>query len=422
MIQQNYRLDVQQILRIVLTLWIVYFCALAVLDWWGISDWKGFAREFETLFYYGVQAINGAFILGLVFLQRWRHWSEQIVLPIVIILMAGLPTLTVHIMMRLAPSEPLLSADGMMLRLTPILLTGLLLTAWQYRWLQVLLFCLGLAMLNLASLLLLPAPNLRPQTSFYGGVLITVIQMISLLMVGYITSLLVSRLKTQQQALEAANRQLLNRSTMQEELTISRERNRMARELHDTLAHTLSAVTVQLETAQAYWDVDLATSATILDTSLTATRSGLQETRQALKALRASPLNDMGLALALRQLATDIAERANLKLDLLIPTNLPDLPPAIEQCIYRVAQEATTNVGHHANANLLTVQLTFTPHILLQIRDDGQGFDPQQVTKTGHFGIVGMHERAALVNGTLHVQSQPGQGTTIQLVIEDFLP
>ena len=169
----------------------------------------------------------------------------------------------------------------------------------------------------------------------------------------------------------------------------------MARELHDTLAHTLSALSVQLETAKAYRDVDPAATAAILDTSLAATRSGLQETRQALKSLRASPLEDMGLSLALRQLATETAERANLQLDLSVPTHIPSLPHAIEQCLYRVTQEATANVAYHADARTMTVQLTFNGDILLQVSDDGRGFDPQQAEAAGHFGLVGMRERAA---------------------------
>lgn len=183
----------------------------------------------------------------------------------------------------------------------------------------------------------------------------------------------------------------------------------------------LSALSVQLETAKAYHDVDPATTADILDTSLVVTRSGLQETRQALKALRASPLEDMGLSLALRQLVTETAERANLQLNLSAQTHFPALPHAIEQCLYRVTQEATANVTHHANARTMTVQLTFNGDILLQVSDDGQGFDPQQAEAAGHFGLTGMRERAALVGGILNVISQPGAGTIVKLKIEDFI-
>src|SRR5439155_20678930 len=123
-----------------------------------------------------------------------------------------------------------------------------------------------------------------------------------------------------------------------ESLAVSRERNRMARELHDTLAHTLSGLSVQLETVEAYWDVEPRTAHAMLDRALEATRDGLQETRRALKALRASPLDDLGLGLALRRMAESAVARANIELDLEIPEQVPPLAPDVEHCIYRVAQ------------------------------------------------------------------------------------
>ena len=135
------------------------------------------------------------------------------------------------------------------------------------------------------------------------------------------------------------------------------------------------------------------------------------------KALRASPLEAMGVALALRQIATETATRANLRLKLAVPERLPALAPAVEQCLYRVAQEATANVAYHANAQTLTVQLRCDGGVTLRVGDDGCGFDPQQAEAAGHFGLAGMRERAQLVGGELTVISQPGHGTTIQLTI-----
>lgn len=145
------------------------------------------------------------------------------------------------------------------------------------------------------------------------------------LVVGYFISTLMRMFQQQQAALAQANAQLINYAATQEDLTISRERNRMARELHDTLAHTLSALSVQLETINAYWEVDPAAAQRMLTTALSVTRAGLQETRRALKSLRASPLDDLGLIQALRQIATETATRANLRLNLQIPERLP--PP-----------------------------------------------------------------------------------------------
>jgi signal transduction histidine kinase len=218
-----------------------------------------------------------------------------------------------------------------------------------------------------------------------------------------------------------ANAQLVNYAATLEELTVSRERNRMARELHDTLAHTLSGVAVQLETAKAYWDVDPPAARSLLDKSLDTTRAGLVETRRALKALRASPLDDLGLAQALRQLAVETAARANLALQVAVPDQVAVLSPPAEQCLYRVAQEAVANVAQHAQARTLTVRLTAgssseSPTVLL-VQDDGIGFDADTAAPAGHFGLAGIRERARLVGGELAVTSRQGQGTQVRLSI-----
>jgi two-component system sensor histidine kinase DegS len=97
---------------------------------------------------------------------------------------------------------------------------------------------------------------------------------------------------------------------------------------------------------------------------------------------------------------------------------LPALSPDVEQCIYRVAQEAVTNVVNHANTKNLTVKLEFIEEkVSLIVRDDGIGFDIEKNNKTSHFGLTGMRERAQLIGGDLTIISKPGYGTTIQLTI-----
>jgi signal transduction histidine kinase len=175
---------------------------------------------------------------------------------------------------------------------------------------------------------------------------------------------------------------------------------------------------VQLEAVKAYWDVDSTMAQRLLEQSLAATRDGLQETRRALKALRASPLDDLGLRLALRQLAESAAARANLRLELNLPSAGPTLPKPVEQCIYRVAQEAIANVAHHADARTLRVGLAHEgAQVALTVADDGLGFDPQRAGQAGHYGLAGMRERAALVGGALIIESQRGEGTSVRLRI-----
>jgi len=109
----------------------------------------------------------------------------------------------------------------------------------------------------------------------------------------YCVSLLMDKLRAQRASVEQANLQLRHYAGTLEQLAISRERNRVARELHDTLAHTLTGIIVQLEATKAYWEVDHQTAGTMIQTALDSARAGLQETRRALRALRASPLDEL---------------------------------------------------------------------------------------------------------------------------------
>jgi signal transduction histidine kinase len=146
------------------------------------------------------------------------------------------------------------------------------------------------------------------------------------------------------------------------------------------------------------------------------TRQGVQEVRRSLHALRASPLEDLGLIQALRQLAESTAERAGLILKLDLPDNLNGIRSDIEQHCYRIAEEALTNVVRHANAQTLTIRLWQSDGSLnLQITDDGIGFDP--AATNGHHGLKGMRERVLLIGGELDIQSQPGNGTTLCLKV-----
>jgi signal transduction histidine kinase len=114
----------------------------------------------------------------------------------------------------------------------------------------------------------------------------------------------------------------------------------------------------------------------------------------------------------------DAAARTNLALNSSIADKLPSLSPDVEQCIYRVAQEAVTNVAKHAKAKTLNVNLEFTEEkVTLTVHDDGVGFDVEKKDKANNYGLQGMQERAQLVGGELTVTSKPGEGTTVKLVV-----
>jgi signal transduction histidine kinase len=403
-------LNLMKLLPLTVSLWLGYLLILLAIDH------LFFPQPIFSLSYYLINGLIALAVWRLVLWRRGQLWLGRAFLPLVIGLMSVVPAVMAQISAMGQPPGPASSPESVLLRTMPLLLMALILTAWQYGWRYVVLFSGGIALLTLGLHLDFYRPN---GARLLPPITVLLIQTITFLVVGYFISALINRLQEQQESLAQANAQLTRYAATLEDLTISRERNRMARELHDTLAHTLSALSVQLETVKAYWDVDSAAAQDMLDKSLAATRSGLQETRRALKSLRASPLDDLGFLTALRQTATEIAARANLRLNLAVPEYLPTLPAAVEQCLYRVVQEAATNVAYHANAHTLTVQLTFNGITTLRVSDDGCGFDPQQAESTGHFGLRGMRERAALVGGKLTVTSQPENGTIVQLIIED---
>jgi signal transduction histidine kinase len=283
---------------------------------------------------------------------------------------------------------------------------------WKYRLLQIVLFAVALGGFNV----------LGAATLFHGirsigadGLLAFVFLSAAMITIGSFVRLLSNAEQDQRSALQTANMQLRQAADTLEQLTISRERNAMARELHDTLAHTLSSLAVQLETARAYAQEDVQVTRRLIDEALDGTRSGLHETRRALQSLRASPLDDIGLVPAIRALAHSAAQRANLALTLQLPHHPLPLAPAVEQSLYRIAQEAIGNVVRHADAKQLCVELITGPEIVLTVADDGRGFRVEGHPAPGHYGLLGMRERAALIGADLQLTSASQAGTTIQV-------
>lgn len=294
-----------------------------------------------------------------------------------------------------------------------LLFIPLIVTSWQYSIQKVFLFCALTIGLN-ATLLFSGIVSIDTALSrTLLGILF--IQAITFLLVGHMIASLVSVQREQRQRLTEANERLAQHASTLEQLTVSRERNRLARELHDTLAHSLSGVAVQLEALDTLLEDGSSEVKALLRQSLSTTRSGLNETRRALQALRAGPLEDLGLALAIRDLAESVASRSNLKLSFDVPERLENLSPELEQGIYRVAQEAMENVARHAQAKNLQVQLSQKSDCLeLTISDDGRGFDLRNINQFDQFGIRGMRERTEMLGGQLEVESRPACGTTIR--------
>jgi signal transduction histidine kinase len=405
--------DNSKVMRTAAWIWIVYLACILGVDLviYANRPWGA------VLWYYLVNFLPALVFLGLAY-SSWLKKFSGLITALMILLISIAPILLLHLLDLKLPQAPLSNLEGMVLRQLPVLMIGLVLVAWHYRLVIMVLYSVAINIFEFSTVLMLERLTGERLSAFY---FIVIVRMVCFIVVGIFVNQLITYLRSQQHSLKIANQQLSHYASTLESLTVSRERNRMSRELHDTVVHTLSGLAVQLETSKAYLDADPETARKLLDQSLDATRSGLQETRRALKALRASPLEDLGFTLALQEMLDAAAERGILVLDLSLPNPPPVFSPDIEQCLYRITQEAVENVVQHANAQHLGVRLTTGDgDVELIVRDDGIGFTRDQAHRPCHFGIAGMEERALLAGGVLTITGMPGAGTTVCLVIKGY--
>jgi two-component system sensor histidine kinase UhpB len=191
-----------------------------------------------------------------------------------------------------------------------------------------------------------------------------------------------------------------------------RERTRIARELHDEVGQALTAVMLQLEgTSQR------AAGAVSgqLEEAREGVRASLEEVREIARRLRPEALDDLGLSSALAALTNDMARRAGVRVERRLAPDVRALEPDEELVVYRVAQEALTNIARHSEARQawLSLECGDDGRVTLAVGDSGRGFDP--ATHAGGSGLRGMRERAMLVGAALDVESRPGHGTTVRL-------
>jgi signal transduction histidine kinase/streptogramin lyase len=199
------------------------------------------------------------------------------------------------------------------------------------------------------------------------------------------------------------------------------ERNRIAREIHDTLAQGYVGISVQLEVLhELLRQHRISAAVTHLDFTRGYVSEGLSEARQSIWALRSQDSNEATLPVRMRRLVESNTGHS-LDAQFSIYGAYRPLPPGTENEILRIAQEAFHNVKKHAHAAIAKIQLEYNRNeIALEVRDDGQGFDAgsngaPHDSPGGHYGLIGMRERAAAIGGTLEVTSAPGAGTTVRL-------
>jgi signal transduction histidine kinase len=215
------------------------------------------------------------------------------------------------------------------------------------------------------------------------------------------------------QQLEEANAKLRVYTAQAEELATVKERNRLAREIHDGLGHYLTAINMQIQAGLAVLDRDRRRGLEALHQAQALSQEGLAEVRRSVAALRASPLDDFSLPQAVGRLA-DACRSSGLTVSYEVegePVG-PDAQAAL--VIYRAAQEGLTNVRKHAEAQQVTVTLTYTgDRVVLSVEDDGMG-----AGESGDgFGLLGIRERLKLVDGEMQVETGAGQGFRLRVEV-----
>ena len=206
--------------------------------------------------------------------------------------------------------------------------------------------------------------------------------------------------------------QLQNLIHTNDELARVEERNRLARDLHDTVKQQTYAARMQLTAAKNLLASDPAAATGHIDTALQLNRETQQELKLIIDELRPAALQGKGLAQALKEYAARWQEHTGIKVESVI-SGERSLPLDVEQTLYRVLQEALSNIARHAEADTVGLSLNMTPNqVTLIVADNGRGFDPKMISPNS-YGLAGMQGRMEEVGGTLKVESTLSVGTTL---------
>lgn len=210
----------------------------------------------------------------------------------------------------------------------------------------------------------------------------------------------------------AASRAELAR--LSHEAGTSAERERLAREIHDTLAQGFTSIVTLLQAVESELDTDLPSARRHVGLATRTARENLTEARAMVAALTPSALTTGSLADALRRQAEHLTEETGIAVDCQVPDPLPPLPTVAEVVLLRAAQEAMSNVRKHANASHVSIEVAVADDVArLVIADDGAGFDPDRPGRG--FGLAGMRHRAQQVGGSMTVRTGPGTTVTVEV-------
>ena len=326
-------------------------------------------------------------------------------------------TLLDPLLITSVPPQAMLSG-GRVVEPLLLLVVATAIGTWIYGkgkfWLTAGLACGLLAVIDVTAVLL----GLTPRVM----IPIAPLRIVLILVINYIIAVLAEhdrvqtrQLREQATALQQANALLREQASVADQLATARERNRLARDLHDTLAHSLAALIVELDVINTLLRSEPDAAEAELITARAAAHEGLQDARQAIRDLRVSPIEDLGLRRALEHAAFEFGERTGLKVDRQIADPPATLSNETATQIWRIAQEALNNVERHAGAQYVAIGLQCDRgQLILTVNDDGRGFDATTVS-ADRFGLTGMRERSALIGGQLVVDSTIERGTTVQL-------
>jgi signal transduction histidine kinase len=197
---------------------------------------------------------------------------------------------------------------------------------------------------------------------------------------------------------------------------VVRERLRLARDMHDTLAHSMMEMLAEVRTLRNLHAHDPGKLAAELERAEEVARNGLKQARDAVADLRLNAVRDLGLGTALRGAVDRFAERTGLQVRFHADPQAASFADPRAEVVFRIAEEALRNIDQHAEASKVAVMLEDAGDDALQltISDDGAGFDPAE-PRLGHYGVLGIREQAQLIGADLDLRSAPGQGATVRL-------
>jgi signal transduction histidine kinase len=215
--------------------------------------------------------------------------------------------------------------------------------------------------------------------------------------------------------LREANDKLRGYAAQVEELATAKERNRLAREIHDSLGHYLTVINVQLEAARAILGSDPSRALDALLKAQSLAQEGLTDVRRSVAALRAGPIENRPLPEAIATLA-DQSRAAGIVTELSVAGDPRPLSPQTELTLYRAAQEGLTNIRKHAHASRVEIALDYreSDRVRLRVHDNGVGGSATDDRRDG-YGLLGVSERAQLLGGEVRVRAEEGQGFTLEV-------